>query len=89
MPLLEHPVAGALRGHRQPVELPGETHREVGDVDHLLDLALALGDDLAHFQGDQGAEGLLVLPEGVADEPDVLSPLWGRQHPPAVEHVLG
>ena len=48
--------SGALGVHGQAVELARETDREVADVDHLLDLAQALGQDLAHLQRDQPAE---------------------------------
>ena len=42
VPLLEHPVARALGGDREAVELARQADREVADVDHLLHLAEAL-----------------------------------------------
>ena len=59
--------------HRASVKHSGLTDREVRDVDALLDLALALGADLAHFQSDQLSQGGLLLAEGVAD---LLPPLF-------------
>ncbi len=47
---------------------------EVADVDHLLDLALALGHDLTHLQADQLAELMLVLAQLVPDLPHDLAP---------------
>ena len=89
MPLLVHAVPGPLRRHREAVELAGQTDGEVGDVDHLLDLALALGVDLAHLQRDQRAERLLVLAQRIADAPDVLATLRGGQHAPLFEGIRG
>jgi hypothetical protein len=66
MPLLVHAVPGALGVHAEPVQHPRLAHGEVGDVDHLLDLAVALGLDLAHLERDQRAERVLVLAERVA-----------------------
>jgi hypothetical protein len=40
---------------------------EVGDVDHLLHLAVALGLDLAHLQRNEAAEGVLVHPQRLAE----------------------
>ena len=60
-------MIGTFAGHRQPVELARESHREVADVDHLLDFALALGADLAHFEGDQCAERLLFLAQTLSE----------------------
>src|SRR5690606_17275783 len=91
VPLLVHAVLRPLRGDGEPVELTGETYREVADVDHLLHLSDALGEDLAHLQGDQGAELLDVLPEGVAQPADVLAPFRGGKLTPALEglHRVG
>ena len=53
MPRLHQPVAGPLGGDGAPVELAGQPHRELADVDHLLHLAAGLGGDLAGLDGDQ------------------------------------
>ena len=83
--MLVHSVIGPLRCHRVPIELPGEAHGEVADVDHLLYLADTLGEDLSHLEGDQGAERLDFLPQGVAQTSDVLPALGGGQKAPPVE----
>lgn len=49
-------MAGTLGGDGEAVELARQADGEVADVDHLLHLAEALGDDLAGFQRDQPAE---------------------------------
>lgn len=55
MPLFVHAVAGTLGVDREPIELARETDREVADIDHLLHLAVSLGADFAHLEGDQVA----------------------------------
>ncbi len=65
--MLVHAVAGPLAMHGLAVELTGEPHREIGDVDHLLHLTFALGEDLAHFACDQGAEVMLMHSQLVGD----------------------
>ena len=50
VPGLHQPVARALRGDGQAVELAGQPDREVADVDHLLHLAERLGADLAGLE---------------------------------------
>ena len=42
MILLVHSVQRALRVHGEPVELAGETYREIADVYHFLYLAETL-----------------------------------------------
>ena len=61
VPRLAHRVAGTFRRHRQPVELPRQTDREVADVDHLLHLAETLLQDLAGLDRHQFAEVALRL----------------------------
>ena len=63
MPLFHHPVLRPLRRDRPAVEHPGLADREIGDVDHLLDFAVALRLDLAVLERDQRAERVLVLAE--------------------------
>ena len=50
----------ALRMHGQAVQHARLADREIGDVDHFLNLAVALGLDLAVLQGHQAAERILV-----------------------------
>jgi hypothetical protein len=45
------------------------TDREVANVDHLLHLALAFGDDLAHLHGDELPEVCFRLAERIAELP--------------------
>ena len=78
VPLLDHPVPGPLAGDRQAVKLPRQPDGEVAHVDHLLDLALPLGADLARLQGDEQAQVGLVLAERLADPPDDLASSAGR-----------
>ncbi len=73
MPLLHHPVVGPLAGDGQAVELARQADREVADVDHLLDLAEALLDDLAAFQRDQPGQRLLRRAQFLAKQPDELA----------------
>ena len=63
--------------------------RQVADVDHLLDLAEALGDDLAGLDGDQRAEVLLVLAQQLAQLADQLAAHRRRHQPPLLEGLLG
>ena len=67
MPLLVHPVRRALRVHRLSVEHPRLAHGEVGDVDHLLDFAVAFRLDLAVLERDERAQRILVVAQQVAE----------------------
>jgi hypothetical protein len=71
----------ALARHARPGELPAEPDREVGDVDHLLNLAPGLLPDLANLVRDHGRQILLVLPEQQREAPHHLRPTR-RRHPP-------
>jgi hypothetical protein len=53
--LLVQAVLDALGWQRLAAEHPGEAHGVVGDIDHLLDLAVALCLDLADFKRDETA----------------------------------
>ncbi len=88
MPLLVHAVSGAFAVHRQTVELARQAHGEVGDVDHLLDLALALAGDLAHLERDELAEVLLVLAKEIAELPDDFATRRSRDVTPVTETRL-
>ena len=79
VPLLLQAVLAALAGHGEAVELPGQAHGEVADVDHLLDLAQALAQGLAHLQGHQLGQGRLVPAQLIAQGLHHLAPL-GRRH---------
>ena len=82
MPLLDHPVIGPLAGDGQAIELARQADREVADVDHLLDLAEALLDDLAGFERDQPRERLLGGAQLLAKQPHQLAPARRRNGPP-------
>ena len=56
VPLLHHPMVWPLAGDGQAVELPRQADGEVADVDHLLDLAEALLEDLAAFERHEQCE---------------------------------
>ena len=56
VPGFHHAVAGAFGGNGEARELAGETGGEGADVDHLLDFAVAFGEDFAGFDGDEAAE---------------------------------
>ena len=55
---------------------------EVGDVDHLLHLAQALGEDLAVLERDERAQILLVATQLLAEQPYRLAPLRCRHEAP-------
>ena len=67
-------MGGALAGDGQPVELAAEAGGEVGDVERFLDLALPLGDGLAHLERQQQAEVDLLGGEFGAHVGDDLAP---------------
>ena len=88
VPLLHHPVAGALGGDGEAVQLAGQADGEVADVDHLLHLAEALGADLAGLDGDQGAEVVLVFAQQLAELADELAAHGGRDRPPVLKGLV-
>ena len=77
----------ALQG--RAAEGAAQTHGEVADVDHLLHLAQALGQDLAHLQADQRAEHLLLRAQRLAHLAHDLAAPGRRQHAPDQERVAG
>ncbi len=82
MPLLVHAVLGPFGMHGEAVQHARLADGEIGDIDHLLDLAHALGFDLAVFQGHQAAERILVLAQLLTHEPHGLAALGRRHQPP-------
>ena len=76
MPLLVHAMRRTFGVHRVAVQHARLAHGEVGDVDHLLHFAVALGLDLARLQRDQRTERVLVLAQRVADR-RTASPRFG------------
>ena len=56
MPSFHHAVAGAFAGHRQAVLLARQAYCKVANINHLLHLAQAFGQNLAGFQRHQLTE---------------------------------
>jgi hypothetical protein len=75
--------------HRQAVELAREADREVGHVDALLDLAEALGQDLADLEADQRAEVVLVRRAARRRAGGRSRRAWGRAARASAETRLG
>ena len=80
---------GPLAGDGQAVELARQADREVADVDHLLDLAEAFGEDLAGFDRDQPRQRLLRGAQFLAEQPHQLAPARCRDAPPGEECRCG
>ena len=78
---------GPLGGDGQAEQLAGQADREVADVDHLLDLAEALGADLAGLDRDERAEIGLVLAQQLAELADQLAADRGRHRAPGGERL--
>jgi hypothetical protein len=89
MPLLVHAVAGAFGHHVRSADGARQADGVVAHVDHLLNFTQALGQDLAHLEGDQCAERVLLGAQGVPEFADDLATLGGRHHAPAREGALG
>ena len=78
-------MAGPLAGHREAVKLARQPGREIGDVDHLLDFAQALGENLSGFERDQSAQFVLGSPQFLADFANDLAALGSGKHAPTLE----
>ena len=89
MPGLHHAVVGALGGDGQAVELAREADREVADVDHLLHLAEAFGDDLAGFERHEAAEIVLGGAQLLAEQAHELAAPGRRDLAPGLEGGVG
>ena len=88
MPGLHHAVARSLCGDGEPIQLAGETDREIADVDHLLHFAEAFGNDLAGLNGDEPAEIGLGRSQFQAEQADQFAALGCRHETPGSESVL-
>ncbi|HMI73453.1 MAG TPA: hypothetical protein VK495_02040 [Steroidobacteraceae bacterium] len=82
MPLFVHAVLRALRVHGVAVQHARLTDREVGNIDHLLDFAVAFSLDLAVLQRHQTAERIFVRAKLLADQPHRLAAFRRRHAPP-------
>lgn len=69
MPSLHHAMARALRSDGQAVDLARESDGEVADVDHFLNFAKALGNDLAGLQSHHRPQRLLRGAQLLAEQP--------------------
>ncbi len=87
--LLVHAVAGALGMHGVAVQHAALAHGEIGDVDHLLHFAIAFRLALAHFQGNQRTQGVLVLAQCFAAQAHGFAAARGRRGAPDLEGFLG
>jgi hypothetical protein len=82
VPGLHHAMLGALGGHGKARELAGEAGGEGADVDHLLDLAVAFGEEFAGFYGDEAAKRVDVGAQFFAEETDEFAAFGGRDSAP-------
>ena len=89
MPLFDQPVVRALRRHRQAVELARQAHREVADVDHLLDFAQPFGQDLPGLDRHEPAERVLVQAKLLAQPAHELAAARRGHQPPLPERSHG
>ena len=71
--------------HRATFELAREPHGEVADVDHLLHFAQSLGADLAHLDGDEVGERLLMLLDQLPPALDDRAAQWRWHGAPGEE----
>src|SRR5690606_41192260 len=88
MPLLHHSVAGTLGRDGQSVKLAREADREIADVDHLLHLAFAFGEDFSDFDRNEPAEIGFCRAEILAEQPDEFAASRARNSPPTRESGL-
>ena len=89
MPGFHHAVLGALGGDGQAVELARQADGEIADVDHLLNLAEALGRDLAGFQRHEAAEIVLGGAQFLADQTHEFAAPGSRHLAPGLEGLMG
>jgi len=89
VPLLHHAVVGALGGDGDAADGAGKAGGVGADVDHLLNLAAAFGEDLAGLDGDEAAEGIEVGAELFAEEADEFAAAGHGDLPPMEEGGVG
>ena len=83
MPEFSQRMVRALRYDRSAVELAGQPHRVVADVNHLLNFAETFRANLADLQRDEVREIGLVLAQFVSETADEFSPAWRGRLTPA------
>ena len=69
------------------MQLPRQADGEIADVDHLLNFAQALGDDLADFERHQRAKRLFRGAQFLAEEAHELAPAGRRNLAPGEKGV--
>ncbi len=89
VPLLHHAVVGALGLDGEAADGAGEAGGVDADVDHLLDLAAAFGEDFAGLDGDEAAELVEVGAELFAEEADELAAAGHGDGAPVEEGLVG
>ena len=77
VPGLHHAVVGALGGQCKPRELTRKPSGEGADVDHLLDLPKAFGEELSGLDRNEAAERGQGSAQLLAEEPDELTAFGG------------
>src|SRR5205823_13842562 len=77
-----HAMVRALRSYGQAVQLPGQSGCVRADVDHLLNLARALGKDLAGLESDQTSERFLLSAQLLGEKADQFTSPGRRHFPP-------
>ena len=85
VPGLHHAVTRPLGGDGQAIKLARQADGEVADVDHLLDLALALLEDLAALDGDDLAQRVLVRAQLLGEQAHQLAALGSGHRTPDIE----
>ena len=80
--MLIHSVFSSFAVHSQSIQLAGKPNGEIRNINHLLNLALALGKDFAHFKRDKPAQALFIFTKFIANLPDDLSSFGSRYHSP-------
>jgi hypothetical protein len=89
VPGLQHAMVDALGGYGQAIELARQADGEVADVDHLLHLADALGQDLSRLDGDEAAEVRLCGAQLFPEKPHEFAAPGGRHPAPGQERLVG
>ena len=56
MPSLHHPVIDPLGRDGAAIKLARQPDSKIANVDHLLDFAFSLGNNLAGLEGDEATE---------------------------------
>ena len=67
MPILGQPMAGPLAGDRLAIKLPAKSNGEIADVDHFLNFAAGLRQNLAGLPGNERRQVGYLLAKFFAD----------------------